>query len=152
MIQPELLHRLCRARELLRDWEEPHSVGAVGRTSGLTRFHFIRLFKAVFGETPHQYRVRAQIDKAKHLLILTDLSITEVCLEVGFSSLGSFSSLFSCRAGMSPSEFQRRHRPVSRPERQLPASLVPGCLPLMAGIPEKDRFPRRHSVDDVDSV
>lgn len=152
MIHPELLNRLCRARELLRDWEEPHSVGTVARTSGLTRFHFIRLFKAVFGETPHQYRVRAQIDKAKHLLILTDLSITEVCMEVGFSSLGSFSTLFSRRAGMSPSEFQRRHRPASRPEWQLPASLVPGCLSLMAGISEKEQFSRRHSVDDVDSV
>lgn len=153
MIHPELLRRLCRARELLRDWDEdPHSVGAVARTSGLTRFHFIRLFKAVFGETPHQYRLRAQIDKAKHLLILTDLSITEVCMEVGFSSLGSFSTLFSRRAGMSPSEFQRRYRPASRPERQLPASLVPGCLSLMAGISEREQFSRRHPVDDADSV
>jgi len=98
MIHPELLSRLCRARDLLRDWEdEPLSVIAVARVSGLTRFHFIRLFKAVFGETPHQYRSRAQIEKAKHLLILTDLSITDVCMAVGFSSLGSFSALFSRR-------------------------------------------------------
>jgi AraC-like DNA-binding protein len=84
--------------------------------------------------------VRAQIDKAKHLLILTDLSITEVCLEVGFSSLGSFSSLFSCRAGMSPSEFQRRHRPVSRPERQLPASLVPAAFHSWQEFQRKTNF------------
>ena len=65
MIHPELLSRLCRARDLLRDWEEELlSVTAVARASGLTRFHFIRLFKAMFGETPHQYRSRSQIEKA----------------------------------------------------------------------------------------
>jgi AraC-like DNA-binding protein len=152
MIHPELLSRLCQARDLLRDWEdEPCSVSAVARASGLTRSHFIRLFKAMFGETPHQYRSRAQIEKAKHLLILTNLSITDVCMAVGFSSLGSFSALFSRRTGMSPSEFQRRHCPASG-ERHLPASLIPGCLSLMGGISEKEHFSRRHSIDQADSV
>src|SRR5262249_28270446 len=152
-IHAELLSRLCHARDLLRDWEdESPSVSAVARSSGLTRFHFIRLFKAVFGETPHQYRSRAQLEKAQHLLILTDLSITDVCMAVGFSSLGSFSSLFSRRVGMSPSEFQRRYRRASTPERQLPASLIPGCLSLMAGISEKEQFPRRQPGDETDKV
>ena len=153
MIHPELLSRLCTARDLLRKWEDkPLSISAVARASGLTRFHFIRLFKAMFGETPHQYRSRAQIEKAKRLLILTDMSITDVCMEVGFSSLGSFSVLFSRRVGMSPSEFQRRYRPGSAPERQLPASLVPGCLSLMTGISEKEQFSRRQPVDETDRV
>jgi AraC-like DNA-binding protein len=70
LIHPELLSRLCHARDLLPDWEdEPLSVIAVARASGLTHFHFIRLFKAVFGETPHQYRSRPQIEEAKHPLI-----------------------------------------------------------------------------------
>jgi AraC-like DNA-binding protein len=134
MIHAELLSRLCRARDLLRDWEdEPLSVIAVARASGLTHFHFIRLFKAMFGETPHQYRSRAQIEKAKHLLVLTDLSITNVCMSIGFSSVGSFSALFSRRVGMSPSEFRRRYL-ASLPEQQLPSGLVPGCLSLMAEI------------------
>ena len=153
MIHPELLGRLCRARDLLRDWEdEPLSVSAVAPTSGVTRFHFIRLFKAIFGETPHQYRSRAQVEKAKHLLILTDLSITDVCMAMGYSSLGSFSALFSRRVGMSPSEFQRRYRPVSAPEPQLPASLIPGCLSLMTGISEKEQFSRRQPLDETDRV
>ena len=153
MIHPELLSRLCHARDLLRDWEdEPLSVSEVARNSGLTRFHFIRLFKAIFGETPHQYRSRAQVEKAKHLLILTDLSITEVCMAVGFSSLGSFSALFSRRVSITPSEFQRRYRPASAPERQLPASLIPGCLSLMAEIPEKEQFSRRQLVNKADSL
>jgi len=153
MIHPELLSRLCHARDLLRDWEEePLSISAVARASGLTRFHFIRVFKALFGETPHQYSLQAQIEKAKHLLILTDLSITDVCMAVGFSSLGSFSTLFRRRVGLSPSEFQRRHRPASVRQRQLPASLIPGCLSLMAGISEKEQFSIRHDVDEPDTV
>jgi AraC-like DNA-binding protein len=153
MIHPELLSRLCHARDLLRDWEdEPLSVSAVARASGLSGFHFIRLFKAMFGETPHRYRSRAQIEKAKHLLILTDLSITDVCMSIGFSSVGSFSTLFLRRVGMSPSEFQRRHRPASAAERELPASLVPGCLTLMGGIAEKEQFSRRQPVAEADTV
>jgi AraC-like DNA-binding protein len=119
MIHPELLSRFCHARDLLRDWEdELLSVSAVARISGLTRFHFIRLFKAVFGETSHQYCSRAQIEKARHLLILTDLSDTDVFMAVGFSSLGSFSALFSRRVGISPSGFQRQYRRASAAERQ----------------------------------
>jgi len=153
MIHPELLSRLCHARDLLRDWEdEPLSVTAIARASGLTPFHFIRLFKAMFGETPHQYRSRAQVEKAKHLLVLTNLPITDVCMAVGYSSLGSFSALFSRRVGMSPSEFQRRYRQGSAPERQLPASLIPGCLSLMTGISEKEQFSRRQPVDETDRV
>ena len=153
MIHPELLTRLCHARDLLRDWEnDPLAVSEVARTSGLTCFHFIRLFKAIFGETPHQFRLRARVEKAKHLLILTDLSITDVCMAVGFSSLGSFSSLFSRRVGVSPSEFQRQYRPASASERRLPASLIPGCLSLMAGISDKEQFSRRQAGDEPDTV
>lgn len=86
----------------------------------------VTLFKAMFGETPHRYRSRAQIEKARHLLILTDLSITDVCLSIGSSSVGSFSTLFLRRVGMSPSEFQRRCRSAPA-DRQLPAGLIPGC-------------------------
>src|SRR5215471_8208125 len=153
MIHPDLLNRLCHARDLLRDWgEEPLSISAVARASSLTRFHFIRIFKALFGETPHQYRLRAQVEKAKHLLILSDSSITDICMAVGFSSHGSFSALFRRRVGMSPSEFQRRYRPASRCEPQLPASLVPGCLSLMGRILETEQFSRRQPADEPDSV
>ena len=151
MIHPELLKRLCRARDLLRVWdEEPLSIRAVALECGLTPFHFIRLFKACFGETPHQYRSRAQIERAKHLLVMTDLSITDVSMEVGFSSLGSFSNLFRRRTGMSPSQFQRRF--ASAGERQLPASLIPGCLSLMAGISEEEQLSIRHHIAEADRV
>jgi AraC-like DNA-binding protein len=135
MIHPGLLRRLCQARDLLRQCEdEPRSVREVARAAGFTHFHFIRLFKAVFGETPHQYRARAQIEKAKELLVLTHYTVTDVCMAVGFSSLGSFSALFSRRVGMPPSVFQRRHRAKATRDKPLPADVFPGCLTLMAGI------------------
>lgn len=137
MIHPELLRRLCHARDLLRDWEEaPLPVSLVARRTGFSYFHFIRLFKAVFGETPHQYRSQAQIEQAKHLLILSDMSVTDVCMEVGFSSLGSFSALFSRRVGVSPLAFQRHYRLAAGNPRTLPPSLVPGCFSLMGKFPQ----------------
>jgi AraC-like DNA-binding protein len=89
---------LCRARDLLRETHDvPLSIEDVAREAAVSPFHFIRQFQAVFGETPHQYRIQARLDRAKHLLALSDYSVTDVCMEVGFSSLGSFSDLFARR-------------------------------------------------------
>ncbi|MES1166529.1 MAG: AraC family transcriptional regulator, partial [Pseudomonadota bacterium] len=144
MLHHELLRRLCLARDWLREDTEPRpSVSAVARRAAIAPHHFIRLFKAVFGETPHQYRSLAQIERAKHLLILTDQSVTEVCMAVGFSSLGSFSVLFTRRVGLSPSAFQRRYRPAAGSSRQLPPELVPGCLSLMAGFPAEKAISKK---------
>jgi AraC-like DNA-binding protein len=139
MLHHELLRRLCLARDWLRECDDrPPAVSTVARRAGLSLFHFIRLFKAVFGETPHQYRSHAQIERAKELLILTDQSVTDVCMAVGFSSLGSFSTLFTRRVGVAPSAWQRRHRPPEGRPRQMPAELIPGCFSLMGRIPAKN--------------
>jgi AraC-like DNA-binding protein len=87
--------------------------------------------------------MRAQVEKAKQLLIVTGMSVTEVCMAVGFSSLGSFSALFTRRVGLSPSQFQRRHRPGPAPESEMPAGLFPGCLSLMCEISDGEQFSRR---------
>jgi transcriptional regulator GlxA family with amidase domain len=128
----------------LRDEEgdEPISVSAVAPGFWSYAFSFHSVLQGHLWRNTAPVPLAAQIEKAKHLLILTDLSITDVCMAVGFSSLGSFSTLFSRRVGMSPSEFQRRYRPTSAPERQLPANLIPGCLSLMAGISEQEQFSR----------
>lgn len=132
MLHHELLRRLCLTRDWLREEEDPvPSINRIAQRAGLSPFHFIRLFKSVFGETPHQYRSHARIERAKQLLILTDQSVTEVCMAVGFSSLGSFSALFARRTGLSPSAWRRRHRPAAGSPRQMPAQLVPGCFSLM---------------------
>ena len=146
MLHHELLHRLCLARDRLRDCDEPRlSVNQIARCAGLAPHHFIRLFRAVFGETPHQYRSLAQIERAKHLLILTDQSVTDVCMAVGFSSLGSFSTLFTRRVGLTPSAFLRRHRAAPGQLRRLPPELTPGCLSLMAHLPAEKALSKKRT-------
>jgi AraC-like DNA-binding protein len=92
------LRRLCQARELLSEVHElPLSIAAVARHVEISPFHFIRQFEAVFGATPHQYRMKSRLERAKHLLAGGRYSVTEVCFEVGCLSLGSFSDLFTRR-------------------------------------------------------
>jgi len=140
MLQQERLRRLCLAREWLRGESFPLTpVSQIARRAGLSPYHFIRLFKAVFGETPHQYRSHARIERVKGLLILTDQSVTDACMTVGFSSLGSFSAFFSRHVGVSPSAWQRRHRLAPGGARRMPVELIPGCLSLMGAMPKQDR-------------
>ncbi|MBN1240538.1 MAG: helix-turn-helix transcriptional regulator [Gammaproteobacteria bacterium] len=117
----------------MRDTEDPAlSVRRVAARTNMSVHHFIRLYKAVFGETPHQCRVGARLERAKYLLTVSDLSITDVCMAVGFSSLGSFSHLFSSRVGLSPSAYRRKFRPLVRVPGRLPPELAPGCFSLMS--------------------
>jgi AraC-like DNA-binding protein len=120
---------LCRARALLRS---PRTVAIpkAAAAARLSPFQFIRRFKALFGETPHQLRIAARIDHARRLLALTDRPVTDVCFDVGFSSLGSFSALFTRRVGRSPSAYRADIKATTTPAER-PAVLYPGCLNLM---------------------
>ena len=123
---------LCRARDLLGGaYDRPLSIRDVARRAGVSPFHFIRQFQALFGETPHQFRIRARLNRAKQLLATSDYSVTDVCMEVGFSSLGSFSDLFARRIGAPPSSYRRTIRSLMPAPRVLPPELTPGCLTLM---------------------
>src|SRR5947207_1057727 len=103
--------RLCRAGDLLRAARDrPVSIREAAAAAGMSPFHFIRRFRALFGETPHQFLIRARLDRAKRLLASSDRSVTDVCLEVGFTSLGSFSDQFARRVGMAPSAYRRQAR------------------------------------------
>ena len=136
LLRHEGFRRLCRARDLLRESREtPPTIEQLAREVRISPFHFIRQFEAVFGVTPHQYRIAARIELAKELLARGEHSVTDVCMEVGFSSLGSFSTLFARRVGETPSAYQRRvRRLVSVPGRAT-NPLTPGCLSLMGMLP-----------------
>ena len=124
--------RLCRARDRLRDvHEHPLTIDDVAREAAMSPFHFIRRFNALFGDTPHQFRIQARLDRAKELLALGNHSVTDICLDVGFSSLGSFSDLFARRIGMPPSAYRRRARSMVVVPGVVPKELFPGCLNLM---------------------
>jgi AraC-like DNA-binding protein len=129
LLRHEGFRRLCRARDLLQQPDDPApTIEDLAREVGISPFHFIRQFEAVFGLTPHQYRIQARLERARHLLAAGQQSVTDVCMEVGFSSLGSFSALFTRRFGETPSAYRRRVRA---------ADLTPGCLSLMGELPNR---------------
>ncbi len=136
LVRPEAFRRLCQAREALTgDSEAAPSIETVARSAGMSPFHFIRQFDALFGRTPHQLRIQSRLDRARRLLAAGGLSVTDVCMEVGFSSLGSFSDLFARRVGEPPSSFRRRARSMVQVPGGLPRELFPGCLALMSRLP-----------------
>jgi AraC-like DNA-binding protein len=136
LLKTEAFGNLCRARELLGEVsEERLSVQDIAREARMSPFHFIRRFEAVFGLTPHQFRIQSRLDRAKILLAKGQHSVTDVCLGTGFASLGSFSDLFTRRVGVAPSVYQRRARVMVSVPGVLPQQLFPGCLTLMAILP-----------------
>jgi AraC-like DNA-binding protein len=136
MLKNDARIRLCRARDMLRVLDDNAlRIDDVAREVQMSPFHFIRQFQWVFGVTPHQFRIASRLEEARILLARGHHSVTEVCMEVGFSSLGSFSALFARRVGESPSSYQRRMRVMVSVPASLPAVLFPGCLSLMAHLP-----------------
>ena len=105
---------------------EPLDLAQLCRATHFSRYHFIRLFRSAFGLTPHQYLTQKRIEKAKELLAANELTVTEVCLAVGFQSLGSFSTLFQKHVGRSPQQF----RLLLFARRKF----IPQCFLTMAGI------------------
>ncbi|MBL4685687.1 MAG: helix-turn-helix transcriptional regulator [Nannocystaceae bacterium] len=104
----DTLQRLESARDLMHErFSDPLDLDAVARSACLSRFHFARAFRRQFQITPHQYLTQRRIEHAKALLQYTRLSVTEVCMAVGFSSLGSFCTMFARHAGYSPSRYRR---------------------------------------------
>ena len=123
--------QLCRARDLLADIRVPNvSIKDAARAASLSSFHFIRRFETAFGETPHQFRTRERLIAAQRLLARGH-PVTQVCLDIRFNSLGSFSALFSRRIGVSPAEYQRRLRRCVHVQDWTPHP--PNCLLWIGG-------------------
>jgi transcriptional regulator GlxA family with amidase domain len=108
-VTPEDLVFLRRARDRMdRDYAEPLDVPALAADACMSAGHFSRSFRAAFGETPYSHLMTRRIERAKALLRRGDLSVTEVCFEVGCTSLGSFSTRFTELVGESPSAYRAR--------------------------------------------
>jgi AraC family transcriptional regulator len=107
----ELYRRLHRARDYATAcFDEPVTLNDMARVACLSTNHFLRTFKQAFHQTPHQYLTRVRLERAQRLLAQTDQPVTDVCLAVGFESLGSFSWLFRQRVGMAPEAYRRAKR------------------------------------------
>jgi AraC-like DNA-binding protein len=103
------LAHLRRARDRMdREYMEPLDVAALARTALMSQAHFSRQFRAAYGETPYSYLMTRRIERAKALLRVGELSVTEVCLEVGCTSLGSFSARFTELVGETPTSYRDR--------------------------------------------
>jgi AraC-like DNA-binding protein len=112
----DLNRRLLRARDAMdRAYAEPLNVRAVAAVAHVSEAHFIRSFRTVFGETPHRYLQRRRVERSMFQLRETDRSVTDICFDVGFSSLGTFSRMFREIVGETPSGYRTGHGPIIAP-------------------------------------
>ncbi|WP_433203890.1 helix-turn-helix transcriptional regulator [Dactylosporangium sp. CS-047395] len=127
-VPADLLPHLRRARDHLdRHYPEPLDLDGVAAVAGVSKYHFIRCFEGAYGETPMRYLTRRRIERAQDLLRSANLTVTEVCMAVGFTSLGSFSAKFTRLVGESPAVYRGRWAVAGAPH-------VPGCWLFMAGV------------------
>jgi AraC-like DNA-binding protein len=130
---------LRRVRDRIdREYAQPLDVAALARGAHMSAGHLSRQFKLAYGESPYGYVMTRRVERAMALLRRGDLSVTEVCFEVGCASLGSFSSRFSALVGMSPSEYRRRHAGAT--------AGMPSCVARQVTKPVRNReagAPRR---------
>ncbi|MBV1850451.1 helix-turn-helix domain-containing protein [Catellatospora tritici] len=122
----ELNRRLLRARDAMdRAYAQPLDVPAVAAVAHISPAHFSRCFRSLFGETPHRYLQRRRVERSMFLLRETGRSVTEVCFDVGFASLGTFSRTFREIVGQTPSGYRSGNRPADVPNCVLMANTRP---------------------------
>ena len=126
----ELNRRLLRARDAMdRAYAEPLDVRAVAAVAHISPAHFSRCFRAVFGESPHRYLQRRRVERSMFLLRESDLTVTDICFDVGFSSVGTFSRTFRQIVGQTPSAYREGHGPIVAPHCVQLAAMRPRSSP-----------------------
>ena len=108
-------------------YAEPVCLADLATLAGMSKFHLVRSFRSAYGETPIRYLTRRRIERAQDLLRHANLTVTEICMAVGFASLGSFSSRFTEMVGESPVAYRNRWAAIGGPH-------IPGCYLFMRGI------------------
>ena len=120
--------RLRAGRDYIADnYLDPFNLSDVAQCSNMSPYHFLRAFKKTYGETPNEFLIRIRIEKAKRMLITENFSVSEVCERVGYTSLGSFSSLFFKQVGMAPTLYRRRLWALSAEAFRFPSQAIPAC-------------------------
>jgi transcriptional regulator GlxA family with amidase domain len=141
----EELRRLRRARDRMdREYAQPLDVPALARTALMSPAHFSRRFREAYGETPYSYLMTRRVERAKALLRRGDLSVTDVCFTVGWTSLGSFSARFTELVGESPSEYRARSHDELR--------LMSPCQIMVVTRPRKDGSQGRAEVSSFEEA
>jgi AraC-like DNA-binding protein len=129
------VRHLLRAKDLAdARYAEPLGVDDLARAAGLSRAHFSREFRRVFGESPHAYLLTRRLERAAALLRTTDRSVAEICFGVGLQSVGSFTTSFTRTYGLSPTAYRERFPPASAYAR------VPSCIVRAYARPQRSTF------------
>jgi AraC-like DNA-binding protein len=129
IVDDTTFRRLVRARDFLAAGHANRiKLEEAARQACLSPFHFQRLFAHTFGESPHQLVTRLRMERARRLLEAGEMPVTEICLEIGYVSLGTFSTRFAERVGQSPSEYQRAARRWVAPRHGWRIYRLPACF------------------------
>jgi AraC-like DNA-binding protein len=135
MVSVPPTRHLLRAKDLAdARYFERLDVGAMAKAAGLSRAHFSREFRRAFGESPHAYLLSRRLERAAALLRTTDHPVAEICLSVGFQSVGSFTTSFSSTYGLSPTAYRAKYPPAAS------HALIPSCVLRFHGRPKTARF------------
>ncbi|MBF6137699.1 helix-turn-helix transcriptional regulator [Nocardia otitidiscaviarum] len=130
-VPEDLLPHLRRARDLAdRNYAEPLDLDGLAAAAGVSKYHFLRSFAATYGKTPAVYLAERRIERAQDLLRATNVTVTEACMLVGYSSLGSFSRKFTELVGLSPSDYQAKFAAEGTPR-------IPGCFVFIHGLSDR---------------
>jgi AraC-like DNA-binding protein len=137
-VHPLTYRNLAHARDFMRHaYQRPLNLPDISAQANFSPYHFLRVYKQTFQETPHEFLTRLRIERAKTLLARGSHNVTEACFEVGFSSLGSFSTLFAQRVGLPPSEYRRYVRSGIAVPHTVRPLFVPTCFfAMLYGPPE----------------
>lgn len=126
---PEIYKRIIKAKELIDECCTEHlDIERLAREAYFSPYHFLRTFKKIYNKTPHKYLTERRIDKAKELLRSENLSVTDVCYDVGFESIGSFSTLFNKYVGSSPAKYRMEQSRRIYLAVNFPEKLIPFCF------------------------
>jgi AraC-like DNA-binding protein len=135
MVFAPTARHLLRAKDLAdARYFEPLDVDDLARAAGLSRAHFSREFRRVFGESPHAYLLTRRLERAAALLRMTDRSVADICFSVGLQSVGSFTTSFTRAFGASPTSYRTRYPPAAQ------LAVVPSCVQRAYGRPQRSTF------------
>ena len=129
-----LYRRIVQAKLFIDEhFNEPLDLHNIADEAFFSKFHFLRLFKSVYGRTPHQYLTLVRIQKSKELLKNKNTTVSAVCFEVGFESITSFTSLFKRHTAVTPASYQKKQMRLLEESHRKPLKFVPNCFIMANG-------------------
>ena len=145
-----LYRRVVRAKLYIdENFANPIDLGNISDEACFSKFHFIRLFKEIYGRTPHQYLIFVRVERAREYLAAGE-TVAKACYSVGFDSISSFTGLFKRRVGVTPAAYQAEKLRVKEEIAERPLVYIPGCFAEKKGWKKNSNFGEVESIDLAD--